>query len=104
MIGISNITKKFMGVECLKDISVRFDRGDRVAITGPNGAGKTTLVCIILGYYYPDNGKVLINGFDPIRDRIEVLKKASYIPQLSPPIKLTVKDLILYVSKSSAID
>jgi ABC-2 type transport system ATP-binding protein len=57
-----------------------------------------------LGYYHPDNGEVLVNGLSPIKQRIEVLKNISFVPQLPPPIKLNIAELIEYVSISSNID
>jgi len=71
---------------------------------GPNGAGKTTLIRAMLGFYHIDKGKIDIDGFNPIKDRVEVLKRVSFIPQMPPPIKLSIDELIEYISKSSSID
>jgi ABC-2 type transport system ATP-binding protein len=71
---------------------------------GANGAGKTTLIRSILGYYHPDAGSVSINGLDPIKQRIEVLKEISFVPQLPPPIKLNIEELIQYISISADVD
>ncbi|MCH9813088.1 MAG: ABC transporter ATP-binding protein [Epsilonproteobacteria bacterium] len=101
MIEVQHITKKFYKDLSLNDVSVTFNKGDRVAIMGPNGAGKTTLVRSILGYYHVSHGQIRVNGFDPITQRVEVVDKIGFIPQLPPPIKLSCKELIEYVSKSS---
>ncbi len=101
MIEVKNITKKFYKDKSLDDVSIVFDKGDRVAIMGPNGAGKTTLVRAILGYYHVNSGQIRVNGFDPIVDRVDVVQNIGFIPQLPPPIKLSCKELIEYVAKSS---
>lgn len=101
MIEVQNITKKFYKDKSLDDVSIIFKKGDRVAIMGPNGAGKTTLVRAILGYYHVSNGQIRVNGFDPIEQRVEVVQNIGFIPQLPPPIKLSCKELIEYVAKSS---
>ncbi len=71
---------------------------------GANGAGKTTLIRSILGYYHPDGGEVLINGQNPIKERTNVLKDISFVPQLPPPIKLSIEELMHYISVSADVD
>ena len=44
----------------VEDLSIRIQRGDRLAVVGPNGAGKTTLVKILLGELAPDQGDVTL--------------------------------------------
>jgi len=101
MIEVKDITKKFFKDKSLDDVTVTFKKGDRVAIMGPNGAGKTTLVRAILGYYHVNSGEVRVNGFAPIKQRVDVVEHIGFIPQLPPPIKLSCRELIEYVSKSS---
>ena len=70
---------------------------------GPNGAGKTTLVRAILGFYHLDGGEIKVFGKNPVKGRVEVLKNIGFIPQLPPPIKLSIEELLKYVGKSSNI-
>ncbi len=104
MIEIRNLTKKFDKTISLDDVTLDFAKGDAIALMGANGAGKTTLIRSILGYYHPDGGSVTINGLDPIKNRIAVLKHISFVPQLPPPIKLSLNELISYVCKSSGVE
>jgi ABC-2 type transport system ATP-binding protein len=104
MIEVSNLTKKFGTTISLDNINVNFKKNDYIALMGANGAGKTTLIRSILGYYHLNNGTVLINGLDPIKDRIKVLKNISFVPQLPPPIKLSIAELIQYISVSANVD
>ncbi len=104
MIQVSNLTKKFASHISLDNISVEFKKNDYVALMGPNGAGKTTLIRSIMGYYHPDFGKVLINGLNPIKERTKVLDSISFVPQLPPPIKLSLDELMKYVQVSSNVD
>ncbi len=101
MIEVSNLTKKFGSTVSLDSVSVSFKEGDHVALMGPNGAGKTTLIRLILGYYIPNSGEVFIDGLNPIKKRVEVLQNISFVPQLPPPIKLSLEELINYVVVSS---
>ncbi|NOY64968.1 MAG: ABC transporter ATP-binding protein [Nitrospirae bacterium] len=52
------------GREVLKEINLSIKPGERVAIIGPTGAGKTTLVNLVLKFYTPTSGKILLDGHD----------------------------------------
>jgi ABC-2 type transport system ATP-binding protein len=104
MIKISNLTKKFGSHISLDNVSCEFNKNESIALMGANGAGKTTLIRSILGYYHPDGGEVLINGINPVKDRIQVLQDISFVPQLPPPIKLSLFELMQYISISANID
>ena len=104
MIQVSNLTKKFGQHVSLDNVSIDFEKNNYIALMGPNGAGKTTLIRSMLGYYHPDEGDVSINGLDPIKERTEVLKDISFVPQLPPPIKLSLNELMQYIQTSSDVD
>lgn len=103
MIKINNLTKKFGKTISLDNVSIEFNKNDAIALMGANGAGKTTLIRLILGYYHANSGSVSVNGLNPIKQRQEILKHVSFVPQLPPPIKLSLKELMDYVCKSSGI-
>ena len=103
MIAINNLTKKFGSTLSLDSVNINFNKNDSIALMGANGAGKTTLIRSILGYYHPTSGSVLVNGLDPIEKRQEVLKHISFVPQLPPPIKLSIDELIKYVEVSASV-
>jgi ABC-2 type transport system ATP-binding protein len=103
MIKVQNLTKKFGSTISLDDVSIEFKKNDSIALMGANGAGKTTLIRSILGYYHPDAGSVRVNGLDPIKERQNVLKSISFVPQLPPPIKLSISELIQYIEVSADV-
>ena len=104
MIKVLNLTKKFGSHISLDNITCDFNKGESIALMGANGAGKTTLIRSMLGYYHPNRGGVLINGLNPIKDRVKVLEHISFVPQLPPPIKLSIDELIQYICVSSDMD
>jgi len=97
------VTKSFMGTKVLDHVNLTINQGDRIAMMGPNGAGKTTIVRALLGFYHIDSGEIRVNGADPIKNRVEVLKHISFIPQLPPPVKLSIEELLSFVEKSTDI-
>ncbi len=56
VLEIEGIAKSYGDKQVLKDVSLRVDRGDRLAIIGPNGIGKSTLLKIIMGQVDADSG------------------------------------------------
>jgi ATP-binding cassette, subfamily B, bacterial len=48
----------------LRDVSFRLDAGVRMALVGENGSGKITLVKLLLRFYDPTEGRILVNGVD----------------------------------------
>jgi ABC-2 type transport system ATP-binding protein len=103
MINVQNLTKKFGSTTSLDKVSIEFKKNDSIALMGANGAGKTTLIRSILGYYHPDGGSVRVNGLDPIKERQNVLKSIAFVPQLPPPIKLSISELIEYIEVSANV-
>jgi branched-chain amino acid transport system ATP-binding protein len=61
---VRNVTKRFAGLEALKDVSLNVGKGEILGLIGPNGAGKTTLFNIISGLYTPDHGNIIFEGED----------------------------------------
>ena len=104
MIKVSNLTKKFGSHISLDNVNCEFNKNESIALMGANGAGKTTLIRSILGYYHPNNGEVLINGMNPIKERVKVLQNISFVPQLPPPIKLSIDELMQYISVGAKVD
>ena len=95
VIGLSKIYDKKKAV---KDISFKVNKNEIIGILGPNGCGKTTTIGMILGLLKPTRGKVLINGIEIEKKRVELLNNLNFIsPYIELPKKLTVKqNLIVY--------
>jgi ABC-2 type transport system ATP-binding protein len=93
MILFKNVAKTFRRARVLDGISLEIGLGERVALIGSNGAGKTTLIRCLLGEYVFD-GEVAVDGLDPRRNRTAVLGTIGFVPQLPPPLKMPVGQLI----------
>ena len=65
----------------ISNISLKIPAGSFVAFVGPSGAGKTTIIDVLLGVLKPDEGQVLISGFDPLMAVSKWPGAVSYVPQ-----------------------
>ena len=59
----------------LQDINVIISKHSRIAIVGPNGSGKTTFIKLLMGFYRPTRGEILLNGVNMEKIAPEQLEK-----------------------------
>ena len=97
MIKINKVSKSFRKNKVLDGINLDINRGDRIALVGSNGAGKTTLIRCLLGEYVHD-GDIFMDDLEPRSNRQEVLKKIGFVPQIPPPLKMPVGQLIQFAA------
>ncbi|MBQ7170880.1 MAG: ABC transporter ATP-binding protein [Clostridia bacterium] len=65
-IELRGITKTFGSIVANQNIDLDVNYGEILSILGENGSGKTTLMNMISGIYFPDAGKILINGKEAV--------------------------------------
>jgi ATP-binding cassette subfamily B protein/subfamily B ATP-binding cassette protein MsbA len=81
----------------LQEISLDIQPGKTIAIVGPTGAGKTTLVNLLLRFYDPWSGRVLIDNHDIRHFRVRCLRQQVAIVLQEPFLfPLTVAENIAY--------
>ena len=109
MIEIENLTKKYGDKIAVDNISFKVKKGSIVGFLGKNGAGKSTTMNIITGYISATSGTARINGYDILKNPMEVKKCIGYLPE-KPPIytEMTVMEYLKFVCaikdvKASAI-
>ena len=89
---IIDLSKNYDSKEAVRNISFKVNENEIIGILGPNGCGKTTTIGMILGLLKPTKGKVLINGVEIEKHRVELLNELNFIsPYIELPKKLTVK-------------
>ena len=81
MIEIKNVTKVYGGKHKAVDaISLTIPTGEIIGFIGPNGAGKTTTIKMITGVLNPDEGEILINGKNIVKEPLEAKKEFGIVP------------------------
>ncbi len=95
---IIELSKNYNQKKAVNNISFKLNKNEIIGILGPNGCGKTTTIGMILGLLKPTSGKVLINGIEIEKNRVQLLNNLNFIsPYIELPKKLTVKqNLIVY--------
>ena len=64
MLELKKIRKSYEGIEVLKNINLKLEKGEIVSILGPSGCGKTTLLNLILGLTQVSEGRIIFDGED----------------------------------------
>ena len=88
----------------LKNLTLKIDKGEFVAIIGPSGAGKTTLVDNMIGILKPTIGEIYISGLEPEQVTLAWPGAIAYVPQDSFVSEGTVKASVAFGVDETLID
>ncbi|XKO55240.1 peptidase domain-containing ABC transporter [Lysinibacillus fusiformis] len=103
----------------LKDMNLSIGQGEKVAFVGESGSGKTTLAKLLLNFYQPEKGEILINGnniqdldFHKLREKIAYVSQESFFfsgtieenLSLGTDIDVTLEDIVSAAKIAKAHD
>jgi ABC-type multidrug transport system fused ATPase/permease subunit len=87
----------------LKNISFKINPGEKIALVGKSGVGKTTLIELILGFYFPQKGEVLIDGVNIKKlNLLNYRKRIAIVPQEPTLFNESIKYNIKYGKESAS--
>jgi ABC-2 type transport system ATP-binding protein len=84
MVRVEHVKKSFGAVQAVRDVSFDLTPGQVTGLLGPNGAGKSTTIRMIVGYFMPDAGRVLIDGIDTLANGAAARARIGYLPESAP--------------------
>ena len=64
MLKCTEVSKRFGGLQALKNVDFTVNDGEIAGLVGPNGSGKSTLLNLISGVYKPDSGQIMFLNED----------------------------------------
>lgn len=88
---VRNLSKRYGGVEAVREVSFGIEQGEIFGLLGPNGAGKTTTLECVIGLREPDAGEIEVCGFDArrqsgeVKQRIGVALQSTALPEQVTP-------------------
>jgi ABC-2 type transport system ATP-binding protein len=80
VIAARGLRKLYGRVPAVDGIDLSIARGEIFGLLGPNGAGKTTTILMLMGLTDADAGTIAVDGFDPMREPLEVKRRVGYLP------------------------
>ncbi len=99
-IKTEKLTKDYPGVVAVKELDFSVQSGVIHGFLGPNGAGKSTTIKMLCGLLRPTSGRVLIEGFDPVADPLQVKRMIGYLPETPPLYKdMTVSEYLIFAAQ-----
>jgi ABC-type multidrug transport system fused ATPase/permease subunit len=89
----------------LRELNLRVNPGERVALAGMSGSGKSTIAKLVARLYDPGGGKVLVDGID-VRDiKLKSLRSSViFVPQEPVLFDLTLRENLLYGNPKASED
>jgi ABC-2 type transport system ATP-binding protein len=104
MIVLEGVSKSFDGKWAVKGLSLYVNKGEVFGLLGPNAAGKTTTIKMMAGLLRPTEGRILINGYDVVREPIKTKSIMGYVPDKAFLYeKLTGREFLVFIASLHGI-
>lgn len=95
--NLSFVYPEQQNVAVLDEINLTIKPGEKVGVVGHSGAGKSTLVGLLLGFYEPTGGTILLNGESIIDHGPAFIRSfSSFVPQDTSLFNRTIRENIIY--------
>ncbi|HSD57599.1 MAG TPA: phosphate ABC transporter ATP-binding protein [Methanotrichaceae archaeon] len=99
-IEVKGLYKSYGGAEILKDINLKVEQGEVLALIGPTGSGKTTLLRLIGLLEMPTIGEIIFDGLEVTglteRERLKARRRMAMVFQKPVMFKTSVRENVSY--------
>ncbi|GIW73096.1 MAG: hypothetical protein KatS3mg102_2638 [Planctomycetota bacterium] len=102
-VELERVGKRFGRTVALREVDLRIEPGERLALIGPNGAGKSTLMRVVMGLV-SCTGRVRVDGVCPLRERERLAARMAYVPQIAPRFAAPVGELVELVARLRGLE
>lgn len=93
IVEIQHLSKRFVNIEAVRDVSLSVSRGEVVVIIGPSGSGKSTLLRCVNRLEVPDSGAITIDG-------VEMTSSEKQINQIRAEVGMVFQQFNLFPHKT----
>ena len=100
MINAKNLTKRYVNINAVDNITFNVEENETVGLLGPNGAGKTTTMRILTCFMPATAGTATVAGFDVFTDSLNVRQQIGYLPENVPLyLDMRVNEYLMFRAK-----
>ena len=100
MINVKNLTKRYVNINAVDNITFNVEENETVGLLGPNGAGKTTTMRILTCFMPATAGTATVAGFDVFTDSLNVRQQIGYLPENVPLyLDMRVNEYLMFRAK-----
>jgi ABC-2 type transport system ATP-binding protein len=100
MIQFEGVSRSYGDTLAVRGLDLQIESGELFALLGHNGAGKTTTIKMMVGLLRPAAGRVLVDGFDTVKQVREATSRIGYVPD-EPYLydKLSGREFLSFVAE-----
>jgi ABC-2 type transport system ATP-binding protein len=103
-IEAQGLCKRYGTVVAVENLSFSVSSGEILGLLGPNGAGKSTALRMLIGFQYPDSGRVLLGRRDVFQDGPAARARLGYLPESVPLYgEMTVRSYLEFFARLKEI-
>ena len=104
LLTAQSLSRYFGEQHAVNNVNFDIHKGEVLGFLGPNGAGKSTTMKMLSGNLAPNQGEIIINGYDLLTQPKQAKAHIGYLPEQPPLYKeLTVKEFLYFCAKINQI-
>ncbi|WP_062322843.1 ABC transporter ATP-binding protein [Halolactibacillus sp. JCM 19043] len=104
-VSFQHVSFRYQDEWILRNISLHAKPGETIALVGPTGAGKTTILNLLMRFYLPDKGRILLDGHDILNlSNRQLRRPLAFVLQDPYLFEASIKDNLLFGNPEATED